>query len=83
MTRRVQIVVSSRPAGGPQGISPRLGFWQRFKLLIIGIAIATVAVALLTFAVVMGSILAALLLLAAAATIVVLVVRTSLKRVRQ
>jgi hypothetical protein len=83
MTRRVQIVVSSKPAAGPQVIAPRLGFLQRFKLLITGIAIAAVAVALLIVAVVLGSILAALVLLAVAAAIVVLVVRASLKRGRQ
>jgi hypothetical protein len=83
MTRRVQIVVSSRPPAGPQGIAPRPGFWQRFKLLILGLGVASVTIALLIVAVVLGSLLAGVILVVMAVTIVFFVVRVSLKRGRQ
>jgi Flp pilus assembly protein TadB len=80
MTRRVQIVVSSRPSVGPQDIVPRQGFWQRFKLLITGLTIAVVTVALLIVDVVLGSILAAVILVVIAVAILFAVLRMSLKR---
>lgn len=83
MTRRVQIVLSSGRPAGPRGMTPRLGFWQRFKLLIMGLAIATVAAALLIVAVVLGSMLAAVILVVIAVTIMVVIVRVGLKRARQ
>ena len=82
MTRRVQIVITSRPPAGPQDIVPRLGFWQRFKLLITGLSIAVVAVALLIVAVVLGSLLAAVILVVMAVTIVLIVVSASFRRAR-
>ncbi|HET9840351.1 MAG TPA: hypothetical protein VFR84_19135 [Candidatus Angelobacter sp.] len=83
MKRRVQIVVSSGPAGGHQGIAPRLSVWQRFKLLIIGTVLAAGVVALLIVAIVVGSIVATFILLAMAVAVVVFVVRAKLRRWRR
>lgn len=83
MTRRVQIVVTSRPPAGPGDVVPHPGFWQRFKMLIAGLGIAVVAVALLIVAVVLGSLLAGIILVAMAVVIVFVVVKMSLKRHHQ
>jgi membrane protein YdbS with pleckstrin-like domain len=82
MNRRMQIVISSRPSIGPAGTSPPLTFWQRFKLLIIGIAMAVIAVAVLVAALIFGSILAAVLWIALVAVIVVVIIKAMFRRVR-
>jgi hypothetical protein len=43
-SRRKHHISSRRPAG-LQGPSARLSFWQRFKLVVTGLAIAVIAVA--------------------------------------
>jgi hypothetical protein len=80
MRRGVQIVVSSRLAGRDQRISPRLSLWQRFKVLIVGTAIAAGMVGLLIVAIVLGSIVAVLILLTMAVAVAVFLVRATLKR---
>lgn len=76
----MQIVVSSRLAGRDQRISPRLSLWQRFKVLIVGTAIAAGMVGLLIVAIVLGSIVAVLILLTMAVAVAVFLVRATLKR---
>jgi hypothetical protein len=80
MRRGVQIVVSSRLAGSDQRISPPLSLWQRFKVLIVGTAIAAGMVGLLIVAIVLGSIVAVLILLTMAVAVAVFLVRATLKR---
>lgn len=82
MNRRMQIVISSRRPVGPAGISQPLTFWQRFKLLIIGIAMAIAAVAILVAALIFGSILAAALWIALVAVIVFIIIKTMFRRAR-
>jgi hypothetical protein len=80
MNRRMQIVISSRPPAGPPGTSPPLTFWQRFKLLIIGIGMAVVAVGILVAALIFGSILAAVLWIALVAVIVIVIIKAMFRR---
>jgi hypothetical protein len=82
MNRRMQIVISSRPSIGPPGTSPPLSLWQRFKLLIIGIAMAVVAVGILVAALIFGSILAAVLWIALVAVIVAVIIKAMFRRAR-
>jgi hypothetical protein len=82
MNRRMQIVISSRPPIGPPGTSPPLTFWQRFKLLIIGIAVAVAAVAVLVAALIVGSILAAVLWIVLVAVIVAVIIKAMFRRAR-
>lgn len=80
MNRRMQIVISSRPPTGLPGTSPSLSLWQRFKLLIIGIAMAVVAVGILVAALIFGSILAAILWIVLVAVIVAVIIKTMFRR---
>jgi Flp pilus assembly protein TadB len=73
MNRRMQIVISSRPPISPPGTSPPLTFWQRFKLLIIGIAMAVAAVAVLV---------AAVLWIVLVAVIVAVIIKAMFRRAR-
>lgn len=82
MNRRMQIIISSRRSVGPPGTSLPLTFWQRFKLLIIGIAMAVIAVAVLVAALIFGSILAAVLWIALVAVIVAVIFKAMFKRAR-
>jgi pilus assembly protein TadC len=82
MNRRMQIVISSRPPEGPLGTSPPLTFWQQFKLLIIGIAMAVAAVAVLVAALIFGSILAAVLWIVLVAVIVAVIIKAMFRRAR-
>lgn len=82
MNRRVQIVISSRPPAGSTETSPPLTFWQRFKLLIIGIAMAVVAVSVLIAALIFGSILAAVLWIALIVVIVIVIFKTMFRSAR-
>jgi hypothetical protein len=82
MNRKMQIVISSRPSIGAPGTSPPLTFWQRFKLLIMGIAMAVIAVAILIAALIFGSILAAMLWIALVAVIVFIIIKAMFKRAR-
>ncbi len=78
----MQIVISSRPPIGPPGTSPPLTIWQRFKLLIVGIAMAVIAVAVLVAALIFGSILAAVLWIALASVIVAVIIKAMFRRAR-
>jgi hypothetical protein len=82
MNRRMQIVISSRPPIDQPGTSTPLTFWQRFKLLIIGVAMAVAAVAVLVAALIFGSILAAILWIALVAVIVAVIVKAMFRRAR-
>jgi hypothetical protein len=82
MNRRMQIIVSSRPAAGSPGITPPLSFWQRFKMLITGLGIAVLAGAVVVAALVLGSILVALVGLVLVAVIVYLVIKATFRRAR-
>jgi hypothetical protein len=82
MNRRMQIVISSRPSIGAPGTSLPLTFWQRFKLLIMGIAMAVIAVAVLVAALIFGSILAAVLWIALVAVIVSIIIKAMFRRAR-
>jgi hypothetical protein len=57
-----------------------LSLWQRFKVLIVGTAIAAGMVGLLIVAIVLGSIVAVLILLTMAVAVAVFLVRATLKR---
>jgi hypothetical protein len=78
----MQITISSRPPAGPPTITPRLGFWRRFKLLITGIGIAIVAVAVLVATLVLGSILAAVVGIAILAALIAALIKITFKRAR-
>jgi hypothetical protein len=78
----MQIVISSRPSIGAPGTSPPLTFWQRFKLLIMGISMAVIAVAVLVAAMIFGSILAAVLWIALVAVIVSIIIKAMFRRAR-
>ncbi|MGC2697492.1 MAG: hypothetical protein WA738_17020 [Candidatus Angelobacter sp.] len=78
----MQITISSRPPGQAPIISPRLSFWQRFKLLITGIGVAVVALAVLVAALVLGSILAVVIGIAILAVLVTVLIKLTLKRAR-
>ena len=80
MNRRMQIVISSGAPEGPPGTS--LTIWQRFKLLIIGIAMAVIGVAVLVAALIFGSILAAVLWIALVAVIVAVIIKAIFRRAR-
>jgi len=56
---RFQIVLSSRSGAGQPPVP--LSLWSRFRLLFAGLAIVTIAVAVLLLALFLGSILAAVL----------------------
>jgi hypothetical protein len=59
MRGRYQIVLTSRQDGASAGQS--LGFWSRFKALLIGVGFLLVAVTVLVVALIFGSVLAAVL----------------------
>jgi len=59
MRGRFQIVLSNR--FGPDQPPLPLSLWRRFRLFFAGLAIVTVAVAVLLLALILGSILAAVL----------------------
>lgn len=83
MNRRMQITISSRPPDGPPVLSPRLTFWQRFKLLLAGVGIAVIAVAILVAALVLGSILATLVGIVLLILAVAIAIKVALKRARR
>jgi hypothetical protein len=75
MHRRFQIVIAPRTARNAPGGAARLTGFGRFKTLLMGFGLATVALAVLIAALIMGYILAAVLCI-----IVILVVAVSFVR---
>lgn len=73
--------MSSRPSAGSGGAAP-LGFWQRFKLLFAGLAVALIAVAVLVLALVVGSLLAAVLWIFLTIVVVAAVLKVTLRQAR-
>lgn len=78
MNRKLQIVISSKPRASQPGDSGSV--WQRFKVLLMGLAIAAIAVVALVLALIVGSIVAALLWIALVAVVVTLILKGTLRR---
>jgi hypothetical protein len=83
VSRRLQIVISHRPAPGDLVAAPHPGFWRRFKLLLAGLAITVIAVAILALALVLGSIMAAVVWIVLLVVIVAFIIRATLQRPHQ
>ena len=82
MSGKLQIIISSR-ANTSQPLSTQpLGFWRRFKLLIIGFGILMIAAAVLVIALILGSIVVAVLWACLVLAVGFLLIRTVLKRIR-
>ena len=82
MNPKVQIVISSKRQAGTPGSSRPLSVWQRFKLLIVGLAVAMVAIVVLVFALVVGSLVAAALWIGLVAVVATVIVKGALRRPR-
>jgi hypothetical protein len=82
MARKLQIVISARPAEGLPLAPQKLSFWKKFKLLIAGVCMAVAAVAVLFAALVLGWIVAAVICLLVMIVVVAAVLRSTMWRAR-
>jgi len=81
MNPKLQIVISSKHHRDAPGSSHPLSFGQRFKVLMVGLAVAMGAAVALVLALIVGSLLAAVLWIVLVAAIVTVIVKGTLRRV--
>jgi hypothetical protein len=77
---RYQIVFSNR--GGDATAGQALGFWSRFKAVLVGVAFLVVAVAVLTVGLIFGSILAVVLGICLALLIAIVILKATWRGVK-
>ena len=82
MKSRFQIVISNRESSASQASAP-LGFWTRFKILFLGLALTVVALAILIAALLLGWFFAAVLGFVVVIAVAIAILRTTLARVQR
>jgi hypothetical protein len=83
MRPRLHIVLSSKQLPGVQSQASVPGFWDRFRLLLISLAFAVLAIAVLIAAFILGSAIAAVLAVLLVIAVAVVLVKTALMRARR
>ena len=79
---RFQIVISNRESSVGQP-SVALGFWARFKILFLGLALTIAALAVLIAALLLGSVLAAVLWIVFVIAVAIAILKKTLSRIQR
>jgi biotin transporter BioY len=82
MKSRFQIVISNREYSADRASAP-LGFWARFKILFLGLALTVVVLAVLVAALLLGSVLAAVLWIVFVMAVAIAILRKTLTRLQR
>jgi len=83
MRPRLHIVLSSKQLPGGQSQAPVTGFWARFKLVLVSLALAVLAIAVLVAALILGSAIAGVLAVLLVIAVAFVLVKTALLRARR
>jgi hypothetical protein len=80
--REVQIVISRRPQGVPGAATP-LSFWRRLKGAFLALGLVSIALGILIFLIILGSVIAAVLWVVFVLAVAWAILRALFRRTKQ